>query len=91
MAEQDLEHAYFWYIQAAGKRFAREWRQAVYELIATLDTFPQRFSRAFEADKSPLELRQLTYSSHRIIFTIEADGTVLILHIRQNSQAPVIE
>ena len=88
-AERDLEDAYLWVRDDASTAVATEWRLGLYKKIESLETFSRRFGYAFEHFYSPIELRQAIYFSHRIIYTIEDDSTVLVLHIRHAARRPI--
>ena len=91
LAEKDVEAAYLWYLQEAGAKVAHKWLAGFNKEIENLTQLPHRFATAYEDERSPLELRHLFYYSHRIIFTIQDEANVLILHVRHSSQAPVID
>jgi plasmid stabilization system protein ParE len=64
------------------------------EAIGTLRQFPKRCSIAFENNRVPFELREFHYgtgskSTHRALFSIEAD-TVFIILVHRHSQADVL-
>ena len=88
-AEKDLEEAYLWIRDDAGVATATEWRLGLYKKVQSVETFPMRFGYAFEHYYSPIELRQALYYSHRIIYTVENDKTVMILHIRHIARKPI--
>lgn len=61
---------------------AHRWFEGLESAIASLAEMPRRCARARENEAFPeIELRQLAFKSHRLIFTIRADE-VHVLHIR---------
>ena len=70
---------------------AIEWYQALEAASASLSEQPLRCSYARENDAIPgVELRQLVFKSHRIIFTIRNDE-VHVLHVRHTRQRLLVE
>lgn len=70
---------------------ALRWYKGLEEVVAGLTDMPGRFPYARENDQfSDVELRQIIYESHRIVFTVRGD-VVHILHIRHNAQRGVKE
>ncbi len=74
------------YIAASGSNDAAlRWYDGLEDAIASLSTMPARFGYAREHGAIPgVELRQLVYKSHRLIFTIR-DGVVHVLHVRHTA------
>jgi len=65
---------------------AVRWYEGLERAITSLTEMPQRFPRARESESFPgIELRQLVYKSHRLIFTIINDE-VHVLHVRHTAQ-----
>ncbi len=63
------------------------WYEGLEEAIATLAVFPAGYAYAREHGVLPgVELRQLVYKSHRLIFTIRGNE-VHVLHVRHVAQA----
>ena len=79
-AESELRAA-FEYIRAEAPRNAAAWLSGLYGAIASLEYMPQRCSFAREREELDVDVRQIVFRSHRILFTIEK-GSVLVLHIR---------
>ncbi len=70
---------------------AQRWYEGLEEVLLALAEMPRRFAYARENDTfSELELRQVVYQSHRLIFTIK-DEQVIILHVRHIAQQPLDE
>ncbi|MGA2498760.1 MAG: type II toxin-antitoxin system RelE/ParE family toxin [Tepidisphaeraceae bacterium] len=74
------------YIAKDSMQNALKWYDGLEKLIGSLSQFPRRFGAAREADAFDIELRQVVYRSHRIIFTIE-EQTVTVLHVRHGAQS----
>jgi plasmid stabilization system protein ParE len=56
--------------------------RGLYKLVHTREAPPGRCARAREADELQLDLRQIVFKSHRIVFRIEvAAGTVRVLRV----------
>ena len=64
---------------------ADDWIDGLLEAIESLGSFPRRCSLAPENSDHPEEIRQLIYSSHRILFAI-GKQRVHVLHIRHCSR-----
>ncbi|MDB5320914.1 MAG: Plasmid stabilization system protein [Phycisphaerales bacterium] len=80
-AEDDIAEA-FAYIQARSPENAERWLRGLYKLVHKLESLPKRCGRAREADELGMDLRQLVFKSHRIVFRIdEAAGTVRVLRV----------
>lgn len=60
---------------------AERWYLGLMDAIDALEKYPRRCRRATEADEFTVELRQLRYKSHRILFTIEGHS-VRVQHVR---------
>ncbi len=66
---------------------ALRWYEGLEAAIRSLETMPAHCPHARERDAFPgIELRQLLFGSHRLIFTIRA-REVHVLHIRHAAQA----
>jgi len=69
-------------LQEAGKQTAVRWYEGLAEAMESLQTWPLRCPLARENSVfRNVELRQLLYQSHRIIFCVEEE-IVHILHVR---------
>jgi len=60
---------------------AARWYEGLVEALDSLRRMPERCGFARENDCFSVELRQLVYKSHRIIFTVR-EKTVHVLHGR---------
>ena len=58
----------FDYIYEASPANAEKWLRDLYSRIHSLETFPARYARAREQEYFKVELRQLIFKSHRIVF-----------------------
>ena len=67
-------------------RVALRWYEGLEKAIASLAEMPDRFALARENGRfKDIELRQLVYKSHRLIFVVRGK-TVQVLHIRHVAQ-----
>src|SRR5258707_2125652 len=69
-AEDDIAEA-FAYIQARSPENAERWVRGLYRLVHKLESMPKRCGRAREAEDLGLDLRQLVFKSHHIVFRID--------------------
>lgn len=68
---------------------ALQWYQGLEAAIGSLESMPARFGYAREHEAFPgVELRQLVYNSHRLIFTIR-ENAVHVLHVRHVARANI--
>jgi len=76
------------YIASHGSDHAAlRWYEGLEDSIAILSTFPAGYAYAREHGMLPgVELRQMVYKSHRLIFTIRGNE-VHVLHVRHAAQA----
>ncbi|QYK47979.1 MAG: type II toxin-antitoxin system RelE/ParE family toxin [Phycisphaeraceae bacterium] len=66
---------------------AQRWYEGLETAVRSLESMPARCGLARENESIPgIELRQLMYASHRLIFIIR-DRTVHVLHLRHAAQA----
>src|SRR5205814_4484337 len=85
-AENDISLA-FDYIQARSPLNAERWLRGMYRLIRKLELFPGRCGRAREAETLGVDLRQIVFKSHRIIFRIEQkERIVRVIRVRHGAQ-----
>jgi plasmid stabilization system protein ParE len=69
---------------------AAAWKNALLKSIAVLDDMPYRCLIADESSDVGVELRELHFRTHRIIFTIdESEQTVQILRVYHYARAPL--
>lgn len=73
------------YLWTDAPLYAERWLTGIYEAIFSLDQMPRRCTQAADAESWGIEIRQLLYGSHRILFTISGPEVhVLYLqHMRQ--------
>ncbi|MBL8885767.1 MAG: type II toxin-antitoxin system RelE/ParE family toxin [Phycisphaerales bacterium] len=78
------------YIAANGSdEAALRWYEGLEAAIGSLETMPARCGYAREHGSFPgVELRQLVYKSHRLIFTIR-QAEVHVLHLRHVARADI--
>jgi len=77
----------FDYIYEASPTNAEKWLKRLYARIYSLENFPARCARAREQEYFKVELRQLIFKSHRIVFHIdEKEKTVWILYVIHGKQ-----
>jgi plasmid stabilization system protein ParE len=85
-AEADILAAHDW-IARESPDGAVLWVNGLESAIASLRRLPRRCPRAPESEAFLLEIRQLIYKSHRVLFTIEA-RSVVVLHVRHAARLP---
>ena len=56
------------------------WLEGIYEAIETLETFPARCGQIREQEAFDVEVRELRFHSHRIIFTIDEQAMKVEVH-----------
>ena len=67
----------FEYIFEQSPQNGVNWLQGIYQAIDTLETMPARCGRIREQASFEIEIRELLYHSHRIIFTIDEELMVV--------------
>ncbi|WP_016950310.1 type II toxin-antitoxin system RelE/ParE family toxin [Anabaena sp. PCC 7108] len=86
----DIESIFLWIKEDSQERAFR-WVRGCYEIMLTLENFPQRCSLAMESQYMEIEVRQLLYQKQfLILFTVqnieEEEGVVYIHRVRHGSQ-----
>ena len=85
----DIESIFLWIKEESQERAFR-WVRGCYEIMLTLENFPQRCSLAIESKYMEIEVRQLLYQKQfLILFTVqnlEEEGVVYIHRVRHGSQ-----
>ena len=76
------------YIARTAPLNAQRWYEGLEAAIQSLKQMPAACALARENDAFDIELRQLVYKSHRIIFTIR-DDIVRVLHVRHTAMLPI--
>lgn len=90
-AETDLD-GYASFLQRRSERRAREWLAGAWKLILSLADSPQRFAVIAESEGLPVEIRDILYHSHRIVFWVnDADATVHVLRVWHAARRPLEE
>lgn len=73
----------FGYIETHSPLDAARWLQELHHAVATLERHPERCPPAPESRYFPDRLRHLLFRSHRIVFRIEDEATVVrVLYVR---------
>lgn len=73
--------------QSGSPEAALRWYEGLEAAVHSLESMPTRCAVARESEAFPgVELRQLIYASHRLIFIVR-DRTVHVLHVRHMAQA----
>ncbi len=80
----DVEDIFLW-MQRESPSKADEWFNGLVEAILTLEQFPNRSPKAPESEDIGLEIRQLVYKKHRILFGV-SNSDVQIFRIRHIAQ-----
>ena len=71
----------FRYIYERSPQNARAWLRGLYEeAVDTLETMPERCPLIREHEPFDVEVRNLIYHSHRIIFTVNDEASVVEVH-----------
>ena len=82
-AWDDIEQVYFW-LAARSPEAAARWKDALFEVIDSLQQFPERCPHAPESRAFGTELRELTLGkrqgTYRIVFRIRRKA-VHVLHV----------
>ncbi len=90
-AVADIEQIFLWMRDSALDK-AHQWVRGCYEILLTLEKFPNRCSMSPESEYMGMEIRQLLYKKQfRILFTVsetsEEDGGIVRIHrVRHSSQ-----
>jgi plasmid stabilization system protein ParE len=79
-AQAEAEAAFLW-IWRDSPASAFRWQNGLEDAIDSLERFPERCPLAPESDVLEIQVRQLLYKSHRVLFVIDAK-TVYVLHVR---------
>ena len=77
--EADIRTAFF-YIHEKSPQNAIDWLRGLYAAMDTLEQMPERCSLIRENEGFTVDVRRLVYHSHRIIFTINEDDSVVEVH-----------
>ena len=86
-AFEQIQEAYD-YIHERAPQNVAVWLQKLYEDVYSLRTMPERCSLIRENDAFEEDVRQLLHFSHRIIFTVDEDQSLVKVHaIRHAAQA----
>jgi plasmid stabilization system protein ParE len=91
VAEMELQDTFLWLL-GRSPDYAGRWQARLETSINSLSELPTRCPLAPESERFEVEVRQLLYSSYRILFTLvdtDDDGTadpVRILHIRHGAR-----
>jgi plasmid stabilization system protein ParE len=94
VADAEIDAIVFWLTGRSPER-GKRWYAGFTKAVATLTAMPTRCPIAAEADYLKVEVRQLRFMDHRILFTLtDSDGdglndTVVILHVRHVSRGPM--
>ncbi len=90
-AVADIEQIFLW-IRDSSLDKAHRWVRGCYEIMLTLEKFPNRCPISPESEHMGIEIRQLLYKKQfRILFTVsetsEEDGGIVRIHrVRHGSQ-----
>jgi plasmid stabilization system protein ParE len=91
VADMEVHDTFLWLLGRSPKH-AGQRQEGLEQAIRSLTEFPSRCPLAPESDAFEVEVRQLLYRSHRILFTlvdVDEDGdldTVGILHVRHGAR-----
>ena len=90
-AVADIEQIFLWMRDSSLDK-AHQWVRGCYEILLTLEKFPNRCAMSPESEYMGIEIRQLLYKKQfRILFTVsetsEEDGGIVRIHrVRHGSQ-----
>ncbi len=82
---------YFKYLLANSNdaEVADVWSRGLDDAFASLESMPERCARVREQEFTNLQLRQVLYHSHRIVFEIrKPDHVVRVLRVYHSSRKP---
>lgn len=87
-AWDDIEHVFFW-LAARSPGAAERWRDSLFEVIDSLEQFPERCPLAPESGAFGTELRELSLgkrqATYRIVFRIRGRA-VHVLRVRHGAR-----
>lgn len=91
LALADLEQAVAWYEQDGSKSVAAKWLDGITARMLSLQDMPKRCVLAPESEDTDFEVRQLSYKSHRIMFTVKnaPKPIVFVLRIYHHARRPL--
>lgn len=79
--------ASFLYIHERSPLNAARWLEGLYAGIDSLERFPERCSYARERKYLEVDLRQLIYKSHRVVFYVDRrKNIVYVLYVRHGKR-----
>lgn len=87
-AEADLLAQAEWIRDQGSSEAAERWLGGIQAAIMSLGTLPARCPLAPEAGLTGLEIRQLVYKSHRVLFIVSG-REVHVLHVRHGARLPL--
>jgi plasmid stabilization system protein ParE len=83
--------AAFYYIQERAPLSAAKWLRGLYKVIGKLEEFAGH-GRAKEAELLGVDLRQVVFTSYRVLYTVnDAESTVHVHHIRHGARRRIGE
>jgi plasmid stabilization system protein ParE len=89
---QDGIRESFEYIHQRAPLNGARWLQGLYQVIDTLERYPERCSIARESAYMEDDLRQLVFKSHRIVFKVDKlRRTVFVLYVRHSKRRAIGE
>ena len=86
-ASREIEQAYL-YIRHDAPERARRWRERLLSAIRSLKTFPERHAVCFDAAAAGSEVRQMSYGSYFVLYTIR-QNIVYVLTVRHSARRPI--
>ncbi|MCH8922817.1 MAG: type II toxin-antitoxin system RelE/ParE family toxin [Planctomycetes bacterium] len=93
-ALEDIDRNARWWAKHRSGDQAIRWYEGILAAIDSLDENPQRWPVARENENFPYELRELhfgagSHPTHRALFTIRDDRSVVVLSVRHAAQKDV--
>jgi len=70
----------FCYIFEQSPQNAKSWLTKIYKKIDSLETIPNRCGRIQEKEAFRIDVRELRFYSHRILFTVDEERSIVLVH-----------
>ena len=70
----------FSYIFEQSPQNAKTWLARIYKKIDSLETMPHRCELIREHEAFTIDVREILFYSHRILFTVDEDKSMVLVH-----------
>jgi plasmid stabilization system protein ParE len=87
-AAADIAAYGHWIVDQGSPSNAEQWLDGIEEAIRSLELLPERCRLAPESAALRIDIRQLIFKSHRVLFTVSG-RTVHVLHVRHSARQPM--